>query len=176
MRVLNDQAREQERSGRDRDTESNDEFDLGSAEEAERGPAEKSGYGQKGSSQRREPKPTMHRGDDAIKGEKTEDELETANSDESENRSEGAESVRMFDSDTLNQPRPKRKRRLQEKRQHRNGRRAAEGRASRQADRKGRSARNRTGRGARARREARRNRSREPEDPEEPQVELEGEC
>ena len=51
------------------------------------------------------------KGDDAIKGEKTEDELETANSDESENQSEGAESVRMFDSDTLNQPRPKRKRR-----------------------------------------------------------------
>ena len=39
----------------------------------------------------------MHRGEDAIKGEKTEDELETANSDETENRSEEAESVRMFD-------------------------------------------------------------------------------
>ena len=83
-----------------------------------------SGSGQKGSSQRREPKPTMHRGNDTIKGEKTEDELETANSDESGNRaegaeSEGAESVRMFDSDTLNQPRRKRKRRQQEKRQHR---------------------------------------------------------
>ena len=74
-RVPNDQAREQERSGRDRDTES----------EAERGPAEESGSGQKGSSQRKEPKPTTHWGDDAIKGEKTEDELETANSDESEN-------------------------------------------------------------------------------------------
>ena len=48
----------------------------------------------------------MHRGDDAIEGEKTEDELETANSDESENRSEEAESVRMFDSDTLNQRGP----------------------------------------------------------------------
>ena len=53
----------------------------------------------------------MQWGDDAIEGEKTEDEFETANSDESENRSEQAESVRMFDSDTLNQPRPKRKRR-----------------------------------------------------------------
>jgi hypothetical protein len=174
-KVPKDQAAEHERSGRD-DTESNDEFDLGSAEEAERGPAEMSGSGQKGSSQRKELKPTIHRGDDAIEGEKTEDELETANSDESENRSEVAESVQMFDSDTLNQPRPKRRRRLQEKRQHRNGRGAAEGRASRQADRKGRSARNRTGRGARTRREARRNRSRVPEDPEEPQVELEGEC
>ena len=33
--VPNDQAREQERSGRDRDTESDEEFDFGSAEEAE---------------------------------------------------------------------------------------------------------------------------------------------
>ena len=58
-----------------------------------------------------QPKPTMHWEDDAIEGEKTEDELETANSDERENRSEEAESVRMFDLDTLNQSRPKRKRR-----------------------------------------------------------------
>ena len=84
-RGLEDRAREQERSGRDRDTESDDEFDFGSTEEAESGPAEKFESGQKGSSRRREPKPTMHRGDDAIEGEKTEDELETANSDESEN-------------------------------------------------------------------------------------------
>ena len=109
--VPKDQAAEQERSGRDCDTESDDEFDFGSAEEAERGPAEMSGSGQKGSSQRREPKPTLRGRDDAIEGETTEDELETANSDESENRSEEADSVRMFDSDTLNQPRPKRKRR-----------------------------------------------------------------
>ena len=47
----------------------------------------------------------------AIKGEKIEDKLEKANSDESEKQSEVAESVRMFDSDTLNQPRPKRKKR-----------------------------------------------------------------
>ena len=52
----------------------------------------------------------MHGGDDAIKGDKTEDELETANSDESENQSEVAESVRMFDSDTPDQPRAKRRR------------------------------------------------------------------
>ena len=64
--------------------------------------------------EREQPKPTMHWEDAAIKGEKTEDELESANSDESEDRSEEAESVRMFDSDTLNQPRPKRKRRQQE--------------------------------------------------------------
>ena len=146
-RVLRDQAREQERSGRDRDTKSDAEFDFGSAEEAEGGSAEKSEIGQKGSSRRREPKPTMHREDDAIEGEKTEDKLETANSDESENRSEVPESVRMFDSNTLNQLRPKRKRRQQEKCKYRNSRRADKGRESRQADWKGRSARSRTGRG-----------------------------
>ena len=53
----------------------------------------------------------MHGEDDAIEGEKTEDELETDNSDKSQNRSEEAELVQMFDSDTLNQPRPKRKKR-----------------------------------------------------------------
>ena len=118
-KVPEDQAVEQERSGRDRDSESDDEFDFGSAKEAERRPARKSVCGQKGSSRRRELKPTVHGEDDAIEGEKTDDELETANSDESENRSERAESVQMFDSDMLNQPRPKRKRREQEKRQHR---------------------------------------------------------
>ena len=102
--------------------------------------------------------------------------METAYSDESENRSEEAESVQMFDSDTPDQPTAKRRRRQQEKRQHRNSKGAVKGRVIRQADRKGRSARSRTGRGARARSEARRNWSREPEDPEEPQVELEGEC
>ena len=42
--ILNDKAREQERSG-DCDTESVDEFDFRLAEEAEGGPAEKSGSG-----------------------------------------------------------------------------------------------------------------------------------
>ena len=110
------------------------------------------------------------------KGKKTEDELETANSDVSENRSEEAESVRMFDSDTRNQLRAKRKRRQRKTRQHRDNKGAEKGRTSRQADRKGRSARNRTGRGARARREARRSRSVDPAEQMEPQVELEGEC
>ena len=82
----------------------------------------------------------MHGGDDVIQGEETEDKLETVNSEESENRSEVPESVQMFDLDTLNQPRPKRKRRQHEKSQHRNNRRAEKGRGSRQADRKGRSA------------------------------------
>ena len=72
----------------------------------------------------------MHGGDNAIKGEKTEDELETANSDESENRSEVTESVQMFDSDTLNQPRPKRRRRKPEKHQHRKNKGVVKGRVS----------------------------------------------
>ena len=46
---------------------------------------EESESGHKGSTRKKEPKPTKHGGDDAIMGEKTEDELETANSDESEN-------------------------------------------------------------------------------------------
>ena len=73
----------------------------------------------------------MHGGDDAIKGEQTKDKFETTNSDESENRSEVAESVWMFHSETLNQPRPKWKRRQQEKRQHRNSGRADKGRVRR---------------------------------------------
>ena len=80
---------------------------------------EESESGHKGRSRKKEPKPTKHGGDDAIKGEKTENELEIANLDESKNRSEEAESVRMFDSDTPDQPRAKRRRRQQEKRQHR---------------------------------------------------------
>ena len=104
-RVLRDRTRDQERSGRDRDTESDAEFDFRSAEEAEGGSAKESESRHKGSSGRKETKPTMHGGDDSIKGEKTEDELETTNSDESEIRPEVAESVRMFDSDTPDQPR-----------------------------------------------------------------------
>ena len=175
-RVSRDQAREQERSGRDRDTESDDEFDFGSAEEAEGGSAEESESGHKGSNRRKEPKSTKHGGDEAIKGEKTEDELETANSDDNKNHSKETESVRMFDSDTLNQPMAKRKRRQQEKHQHHNRKRDGKGRVSRQADRKGRSACSRTCGGARVRHGGSRNRSSDPREPEEPQVELEGEC
>ena len=69
-----------------RDIESNDEFDFGSAKEVEGGSAEEFEIGHKGSSRRKVPKTTMHGGDDIIKGKKTEDELETANSDESENQ------------------------------------------------------------------------------------------
>ena len=74
---------------------------------------------------------------DVVKGLKTKDELETTNSDESENRSEETESVRMFDSDTLTQPRAKWKRRQQKKRQHRDNKEAEKGHVSKQADRKG---------------------------------------
>ena len=72
----------EEPSGRDRDTKSDDEFDFGSAEEAEGGSAEESESGHKGSGRKEEPTPTMRRGDDTIEGERTEDELETANSNE----------------------------------------------------------------------------------------------
>ena len=75
---------------KDCEAESDDEFDFRSAEEAESGSAEESESGHKGSSRKKEPKPTKHWGDEAIKGEKTEDKLETTNSDESENRSEEA--------------------------------------------------------------------------------------
>ena len=40
---------------------------------------EESESGHKGSSQKKDPKPTKYRGYDAIKGEKNEDKLETAN-------------------------------------------------------------------------------------------------
>ena len=49
-RVSRHQAREQERSGRYRDTESDDQFDFGSAEEAEEESTEQFEIGHKGSS------------------------------------------------------------------------------------------------------------------------------
>ena len=69
-----------------------------------------------GNSRKKEQKPAEHGGDDAnkgkkantktwsdmVKGLKTEDELETANSDETKNRSETADSFHMFDSETPN--------------------------------------------------------------------------
>ena len=161
-----DHEREHERSESDRNSESDDEFDFGSAEEVE------------GSSRRKEPKSAEHWGDEANKGEnaKIEEELETANSDKSEDESNTANSVRMFDSETPNQLKAKRKKGQQKRHQHRDSKEAGKGRTSRQADRKDRVTWNRTCRGARARRDARRNRSDDPEEREEPQVELEGEC
>ena len=110
-------GREQERSGRDRNAESDDKFDFRSAEE---GSAEEFGSKREGSSRKKEPKPASHGGDEANKGEKaktetwfdvdkglkTKNEMETTSSDESGNRSEAINLVRMFDSGTLNQLRP----------------------------------------------------------------------
>ena len=56
-RVLRDQGREQDRSGRDHDAESDDDFDFESPEEAEGGYMEES---------KKESKPTKHGGDEAI--------------------------------------------------------------------------------------------------------------
>ena len=104
--------REQERSGRDRDAESDDEFDIRSTGGAEGRSAEESESGREGSSQKKEPETAKHGGDkanmglktkdevekwgqdeakietwfDVVKGLKTIDELETSNSDKSESR------------------------------------------------------------------------------------------
>ena len=156
-----DHEREQERSGSDRDAESDDEFDFGSTEEAA------------GNKRRKELKLAEYRGDEANK---IEDELETANSDKSGDELETTDSVRMFDLETMNQLKAKRKKGQQKKRQHRDNKGSRKDRMSRQDERKGRGAWNRTGRGVRVRREARKYWSKEPEEREEPHVELEGEC
>ena len=111
--------KERERGGKDRDAESDDEFDLGSAEEAEGGSAEESESGREGSSRKKETNPAKHGVDKAIKGKKTEDKLETTNSVESENRSEEANSVLMFDSETPNQLKAMRRKSQRMKSQHR---------------------------------------------------------
>ena len=115
------QPREQERSGRDHNTELDDEFDFRSAEEAECGSTEESESDVRERKSRRQP---------SI-GEMTPSRVETANSDERENKSEVA----------LKQPRPMQKRRQQKKRQYRDNEGAEKGSVSRQADHKGRSAR-----------------------------------
>ena len=83
--VPEDHGREQERRERDREAESDDNFDFGLVDEAECESAKESEGGHKGSSRKEEPKPTKHGGGEFIKGDKTEDALETTNSDESEN-------------------------------------------------------------------------------------------
>ena len=88
--VPQDHGREHERRGKDRDAESDDEFDFGSLGEGE--------------------------GESADKGNKTEDGLETTNSDERENRSEEAESVMVFDLMTPNQPKAMRRKRQRKSR------------------------------------------------------------
>ena len=125
--MAQDHGRKLERRGSHRDTKSDDEFDFGSAEEAEGRSAEESASGREGSNRKKEPKPAKHGGDEAIKGEKTKDELETANSDEREKRSEEADSVRVFGSETPNQLKAKRKKGQQKRRKYRDN-------TSRQAD------------------------------------------
>ena len=80
-----------------------------------------------------------------IKGLKTEDELETTNSEESGIESETPDSVGMFDSETLNQLKAKRRKGQRKRRQHRDSKGAEKGRTSKQAARKGPDMRNRTG-------------------------------
>jgi hypothetical protein len=66
------------------------------------------------------------------------EEIETKPKDsDSKSRSEKAESDPRFDSDMLNQPRPKRTRRTQRKRQRHDNKEAEKGRVSEQADQKG---------------------------------------
>ena len=71
-----------------------------------------------------------------VKGLK-ENELETANSNKSWNRSEIAYSVEQFDSNESNHMEAKRIKRQPKKRQHGDNKGADEGLKSRQADRKG---------------------------------------
>ena len=111
---------------------------------------------------------------DVVKGLKTEDELEKANSDESGNKSETTDSVRMFDSEMPNERKAKWRKGSRKRRQYRDNKGAKKGRTRKQVDRKGRGAQNRTGRGAQVRREARRSRSENLEQQVEPQLSLRG--
>ena len=68
-----------------------------------------------------------------VKGLKTKDELETTDLDESGNRLEEADSVRMFGSKTSNQLKAKRKKRQQKRCQHRVSKETGKAHTSRQA-------------------------------------------
>ena len=144
--VSQDHGREQERSRSQYDAESDDEFDFGLAEGDEGGSAEEFVRGCGGNNRKKEPKSIEHGGDEANRSEKakTEDESETV------------DSVWMFDSETPNQLKAKRKKAQQKRRQHCDSKGAGKGCTCREADR--------TGRGARAMREARRNQSEESEE------------
>ena len=98
-----------------------------------------------------------------VKGLKTEDELDIANSDKSGNGLETADSVEHFDSNKSNYMEAKRTKRHPKRRQHWDNIRA---------DQSSQGARNQAGRGARARLKATRSRSEEPTEQREPQVEL----
>ena len=134
--VWNDHGRVRE-VPKDREAESNDEFNFASAEEAEGGSAEEFKSGRKGSSQKKEPNPAKHGGDEASKGERPKTSWRQPTRTNSENRSEEAESFRKFDSDTPNQLKAMRRKRQRKTHQHRDNKGAEKGRMSRQADRKG---------------------------------------
>ena len=153
----------------DRAAESDDDFDFGSTEEAEGGSAEEAESGHGGSNRRENPKSAEQGGDEAkkdeeaktkswsdvVKGLKTEDELETTNSDEGRNDSRTADLVQTFDSEMPNRLKAKQKKGQRKRRQYLDNKGAEKGRTSRQANRKGGGTRNQTGPVARARREAR---------------------
>ena len=71
---------------------------------------------------------------DVVKALKTKDELQTTNLDESENRSEEADSVQMFDLETPNQLKAKWRKGRWKRYQYRDNKVAEKGRMSRQAD------------------------------------------
>ena len=164
-----DHEREQRRSRINHDAKSDDEFDFGSAEEAEGGSMEESVSECEGSRRRKEQKSAKHGGDEANKGEhaktktwsdivkglKTEDKLEITNSDVSRNQLETTVS------DQLKDMRRKGKRKSHH---YRDNKDAEKGRTSIQADQKGRSTWNHTDRVARVWHEARRNQTEDPEE------------
>ena len=86
--------------GRDAESDEEFDFDFRPAEEAE---------GSKDRNFTEKPKITEEGGDEANKGQKTKDELETTNSVEREIESDMFDSIGMFDSDTQNQLRAKRR-------------------------------------------------------------------
>ena len=126
----------------DRKAESDEEFDLGSGEEAEEG------YG--GRTQRNEPEPTEQGGGKAKKGRKAntrtwadmvkglkEEELETSNLDKSMNVSETTDSVEQFYSNESNHMKANWTKRQLWMRQHRDNKGADKGLTSKQANQKG---------------------------------------
>ena len=100
LRERKEQERVPARSGRDRESKSDEEFDFGSVEEVEGGSVKEAKNSYRGINQSEELESAEEGGDetkkgekfktktwsDVVKGLKTEDELETTNSDESGNK------------------------------------------------------------------------------------------
>jgi hypothetical protein len=78
------------------------------------------------------------RGREETKPNNSDSESQSEKAETEKAKSEKAKSDHRFDSDTLNQPRPKRTRRTQRKRQRHDSKEAEKGRVSKQADQKGR--------------------------------------